>query len=88
MFYFPPREVIQPSATLSPHLSTTKPEQEVVNMIEPNEFNQETTDVKNTASDGEDGEHQDEKMSENTVKRRKSMVTFNENVEEIDIEEV
>jgi hypothetical protein len=53
LFYFIPRETIQPSAPLSPHLSTTKLDQEVVNMIVPNEFNQGTTDVKNTANKGD-----------------------------------
>jgi hypothetical protein len=79
--------VIQPSAPPSPHLSTTKPEQELINMTEPNEFNQETTDVKNTANSGDGVEHQDEKNSEDIVKRRKSIVTFNENIERIEIEE-
>jgi len=83
VFYFLPREVIQPSAPLSSHLSGTKPEQDFINMIEPNEFNQGTTDVKNTANNG-NGEHQDE----NIVTRRKSIVTFNDNVERIEIEEV
>jgi len=80
--------VIQPSAPLSPHLSTTKPEQELIDMIEPNEFNQETTDVKNAANNGDGDEHQDEENSENIVKRRKSIVTFNDNIERIEIEEV
>lgn len=88
MFYFLPREVIEPSAPLSPYLSTTKPEQELVNMTESNEFNQGTTDVKNTASDGDGGEYQDDENSEKTVKRKKSLVTFNENIERIEIEEV
>jgi len=88
VFYFLPREVIEPSAPQSPHLSTPKPEQELVTMTEPNEFNEETTDAKNTANNGDGGEHQDDDNSENIGKRRKSIVTFNENVERIDIEEV
>jgi hypothetical protein len=46
LFNFIPREMIQPSAPLSPHLSSTKLDQAVVNMIVPNEFNQGTTNVK------------------------------------------
>jgi hypothetical protein len=88
LFNFIPREMIQPSAPLSPHLSTTKPDQEIINMIAPNEFNQGTTDVKNTANNGDGDEHQDEKKSEKTVTRKKSIVTFNDNIEKIDPEEV
>jgi len=88
LFYFIPRDTTQPSTTLSSNLSTTKPDQEIVNMIAPNEFNQGTTDVKNTANNGDGDEHQDEKNSEKTVTRKKSVVTFNENVERIEIEEV
>jgi hypothetical protein len=88
VFYFLPREVIQPSAPLSLHLSTTKQDQELVIKIEPNELNQGTTDDKNTANKEDGGEHQDEKSSENNITRRKSIVTFNDNVEEIEIEEV
>jgi hypothetical protein len=88
VFYFILREVIQPSAPPSPHLSTTKQEQELINMIEPNEFNQGTSDVKNTANNGDGGEHEDKKDSENILKRKKSLVTFNENIERIEIEEV
>jgi hypothetical protein len=80
--------VIQPSAPLLPHLSTTKSDEELINMTEPDKFNQGTTDVQNTANNGDGGEHQDEKNSENIVTRRKSIVTFNENVEQIEIEEV
>lgn len=80
--------MIQPPAPLSPHLSTTKPEEELINMIEPNEFNEETSDVKNTANNGDGGEHHDEENSENIIKRRKSIVTFNDNIERIEIEEV
>jgi hypothetical protein len=69
-------------------LSTTKPDQELANKIEPNEFNQGPTDVKNAANNGDGGEHQDEKLSENTVTRRKSIVTFNDNVERIEIEKL
>jgi hypothetical protein len=64
LFYFVLWEVIQPSAQLSPHLSTTKPDQELINMIEPDEFNQGTIDVQNTANNGDGGEHQDEKKTE------------------------
>jgi hypothetical protein len=88
LFYFIPREMTEPSAPLSPHLSTTKPDQETVNMIVPNEFNQGTTDVKNTANNGDGGEHQEEKNSEKTLTRKKSIVTFNENIERIEIEDV
>ena len=88
MLYFLPREVIQPSTPPSLHLSTPKPEQELVNMTEPNEFNQGTTDVKNTANNGDGGEHEDDENSEKNMKRKRSIVTFNENVEKIEIEEV
>jgi hypothetical protein len=81
LYYFIPREVFQPSAPLSPHFLMTKPDQELVNMIVPDEFNQGTTDVKNTANNGDGGEHQDEKHSENIATRRSSIVTFNDNVE-------
>ena len=57
-------------------------------MNEPNEFNEGTTDAKDTTNNGDGGEHQDEKHSENITTRRKSIVTFNDNVEEIEIEEV
>ena len=80
--------MIQPSAPPSSDLTTTKPDQEIVNMIEPNESNQGTTDIKNTANNGDGGEHQNEKNSENIVKRKKSIVTFNNNVERTEIEEV
>ena len=80
--------MIQPSAPLSSDLTTTKPDQEIVNMIELNESNQGITDVKNTENNGDGGEHQNEKNSENIVKRKKSIVTFNNNVERTEIEEV
>jgi hypothetical protein len=69
-------------------LTTTKPDQEIVNMIDLNESNQGTTDVKNTENNGDGGEHQDEKNSENIAKPKKSIVTFNNNVQQIEIEEV
>jgi hypothetical protein len=80
--------VIEPSAPLSSHLSTTESEQKLIKVTEPNEFNQEKTDVKNTANNGDGGDHQDEKNSENITKSRRSIVTFNENIERIEIEEV
>lgn len=88
LFYFIPREVIQPSTPPSPHLSTTKPDQELVNSIEPDEFNQETTDLKNTENNGDGGENEDGSNFENVATRRKSVVTFNDNVERIEIDEV
>lgn len=88
LFCFIPREVIQPSPSTSSHLSTTKLEQELVNKIEPDEFEEGTIDFNNTASDGDDGEDQDGGDSEKIDKRKKSIVTFNDNVQRIDIEEV
>jgi len=54
-------------------LSTTKPDQEIVNMIVPNKFNQGTTDVKNAANNGDGDEHQDEKNSENIVTKKNQL---------------
>jgi hypothetical protein len=86
LFYFIPREVIQPSPPASPHLSgviTTKPDQERGNMIALDEF-----DSKSTSSNGDVSENEEEGNYENVVTRRKSVVTFNDNVERIEIEEV
>lgn len=79
-------EVIQPSPPASPHLSgviTTKPDQERGNMIALDEF-----DSKSTSSNGDVSENEEEGNYENVVTRRKSVVTFNDNVERIEIEEV
>jgi hypothetical protein len=88
LFRFIPREVIQPSAPIQSNLSTTKLEQELVNKIEPDEFKQGTTDFNNTASHGDGSEHEDEGNSKKKENRKKSLVTFNDNVERIEIEEV
>jgi hypothetical protein len=95
LFYLIPREVTQPSAPVSPHLSgvsTTKPDQEHV----PDEFHYSNTDFENTGSNGDVSESEEEEEEEkkeegnyeNVMTRRKSVVTFNDNVERIEIEDV
>lgn len=64
-----------------------KPDQELVNIIEPDEFNQETTDLKNTENNGDGGENEDGSNFEIVATRRKSVVTFNNNVERIEIDD-
>jgi hypothetical protein len=91
LFYFIPREVTQPSPPVSPHLSgvtTTKPDQEYDNVIALDEFDHGTVDSKNAASNGDVGEKEEEGNYENAITRRKSVVTFNDNVERIEIEEI
>jgi hypothetical protein len=90
LIYFILREVTEPSPQASPSLPRTtaiEPEQKLSDGIVPGDFDHGTAHEYEDLSGDEDAGKNEEGEDDNSgMTRRKSVVTFNDNVERIEIE--